>query len=135
MKTLNELLHQDKLVDIEKEISLQFAQLQKGYYDAKMSVMLCIIATESINALENIDQQNFPDELKKQFEEICNTYRSKACAMKQHMEENSKLIKIIDKANADYPDIENKIKQLLSEFDEILKKKVEERDAKPLCDL
>ena len=36
MKSLNEMFHHDKLVDIEETISSEFAQLESGYYDAKL---------------------------------------------------------------------------------------------------
>lgn len=135
MKSLNELFQQDKLVDIEKEISLEFAQLQKGYYDAKLAVMLSFIASESMKKLKEIDQQNFPTELKDQLTRICDDFRDIANALRQHLEENAKLIRIIDRANYDYPNIESQIRRQLSEFDELLRVKIKQRDEKPICDL
>lgn len=135
MKSLNEMFHHDKLVDIEETISSEFAQLESGYYDAKLAVMLSFIIATGIKRLEEIDRHDFPAELKEQLDKICRDFVSIANSLKQHLEENSKLIKIIDKANSDYPNIENQIRHLLSEFDELLKVKISQRDSLPICDL
>lgn len=135
MKSLNELLHQDKLVEIEDTISSEFNQLESGYYDAKLAVMLSFIIATGIKKLEAINRHDFPKELKEQLDKVYTDYGSIANSLKQHLEENSKLIKIIDKANSDYPNIENQIRRLLSEFDELLRTKVAQRDAQPICNL
>ena len=65
MKSLNEMFHHDKLVDIEETISSEFAQLESGYYDAKLAVMLSFIIATGIKRLEEIDRHDFPAELKR----------------------------------------------------------------------
>lgn len=132
MENLNDMLHDMRLDDIEKNIDLQFGDLQAGFYDAKMAVMLAMIARQAIGRLNELPAEEFPAQLNEQLEEVRKLYLSKAEALTSHLEENAKIIRAIEKSNADYPDLENDIRSRLAQFDDLIRMKVVARDSSPV---
>lgn len=135
MKDLNDMLRHSSLREAQEEIDSQFSGLDIGYYDAKLAVMMSMLATEAMKKLEEVDNEDYPSKLKEQFETIKALYTRKVDVFRQHLEENARLIHIIDEADTDYPELERKITALLTEFDTLLKLKVDTRDRTPVGQL
>ncbi len=135
MKDLNDMLHNTPLREAEEEITSQFSSIDTGYYDAKLAVMMSMIITEGMKKLEETEKEDYPSKLKEQFEAIKALYTRKLDIFRQHLEENARLIRIIDDADTDYPELESRITTLLSEFDSLIKLKVDTRDRTPVGQL
>lgn len=135
MDNLNDMLQTLNLADIENHLNTQFGNLQVGYYDAKLAVMLSMIVSLGIQKLDEIKTSDFPSELNEKFRAIKEMYEKKTDMFRQHLEENAKIIRAIDKADTDYPKLESRITELLSEFDALIKTKVLSRDTTPISEL
>lgn len=135
MATLIELFKNSKLKDIESDVNSQIQELPIGYYDAKLAVMLSMIIVNGMEKFETINCERFPEELQQQFKLIQDSYRDKISIFKQHIDENSRIVRVIEDAQTTYPELENKIRDLLSQFDDLLKIKIEERDNLPVAKL
>lgn len=73
MDNLNDMLQTLKLVDVENHLNTQFSNLQLGYYDAKLAVMLSLIVSLGVQKLDEIKTSDFPSELNE------NLWQSKRC--------------------------------------------------------
>lgn len=135
METLNNIFHNMKLTDIESAIANQINELEIGYYDAKLAVMLYILIKNGIEKFDMIITDAFPDALKKDFQKMQEEYSKKILSYKSHLNENKKIINAIEKVNTDFSNIEEKIKVLLSEFDNLTRLKVEEREGNSIAEL
>ncbi len=135
MATLSEILKNTKLKDIESDFNSQIKELPQGFYDAKLAVMLSMIIVGCMEKLEAINCNDFPEELRRQFKDIKESYSDKVANYQQHLYENAKIIRVIEDAQTTYPDLEDKISTLLSQFDDLLKAKIVERDALPVSQL
>ena len=74
MNNLNDMLQALKLVDVENHLNMQFSNLQLGYYDAKLAVMLSMIVSLGIQKLDEIKTSDFPSELNEKFMAIKEMY-------------------------------------------------------------
>lgn len=135
MATLIELFKNSKLKDIESDVNSQIQELPIGYYDAKLAVMLSMIIVNGMEKFETINCESFPEDLQQQFKMIQDSYRDKISIFKQHIDENARIVRVIEDAQTTYPELEHKIRELLSQFDDLLKIKIEERDTLPVAKL
>ncbi len=135
MATLIELFKNSKLKDIESDVNSQIQELPIGYYDAKLAVMLSMIIVNGMEKFETINCESFPEDLRQQFKLIQDSYRDKISIFKQHIDENARIVRVIEDAQTTYPELEHKIRCLLSQFDDLLKIKIEERDTLPVSKL
>lgn len=74
MDNLNDMLQTLKLVDVENHLNTQFSNLQLGYYDAKLAVMLSLIVSLGVQKLDEIKTSDFPSELNEKFMAIKEMY-------------------------------------------------------------
>ena len=135
MTDLNDMLRGSTLREAQEEIASQFSGLDLGYYDAKLAVLMSMFITEAMKKLDEADKEDYPSKLKEKFNAIKELYTHKVDVFRRHLEEKARLIHIIDEAAADYPELERKISALLSEFDSLIRRKVEARDRTPVGQL
>lgn len=132
MENFRDLFEQRKLDDIDTLLTEQFSSLPDGVYDAKLAVMLSMIVTKGMGRLDSIDTSAFPSDLDARFAEIKERYGKRLALFRQHLEENAAIIRAIEKAEADLPDLERRIAALLQEFDALVADRVRARDNTPV---
>lgn len=135
MDNLNDMLRGSVLTDIEAKFTAQFSGLQMGYYDAKLAVMLYMMMDKGISKFNEICTQDFPSELKDKFQAVKDRYEKEVLTFREHMEENARIIRAIDQADTECPKLEHRIAGLLSEFDALIKAKLDKRDVTPVGQL
>lgn len=132
MTNLQEMLQSVRLVDIEKELQDQISLLEADGFDVKLAILLSIMAEESLKRLENIDTTDFPKKLEQRIGELRKRYVEKLDTFKLHRVENGAIMKQLDAAATELPEIDRQVTDLLSRYDELLKQYVFERDVKPI---
>lgn len=128
---LQEMLQSVRLTDIEKELQDQISLLEADGFDVKLAILLSIMAEESLKRLENIDTTDFPKKLEQRIGELRRRYAEKLETFKLHRVENGAIMKQLDAADTELPEINRQVVDLLSRYDELLKQYVFERDVKP----
>lgn len=124
-----------KLEEIETILTRQLSELDTGYYDAKLAVMLSTILTNGMTKYEEIDSERFPSEMNDRFTRFKEMYESKIQQFHRHLDEDSKIIKAIEASDSEAMDIEREISGLLERFDELIREKLDVRDSQPVGQL
>lgn len=135
MENFRDLFEQQKLDDIDAVLTEQFSSLPDGAYDAKLAVMLSIIITKGMARLDTIDTSAFPSDLDSRFKELRELYGKRLSLFRQHLDENAAVIRAIEKAQSDLPDLERRIAGLLQEFDALIADRIRARDNTPVGNL
>ena len=89
------------------------------------------MAEESLKRLESIDTTDFPKKLEQRIEELRKRHVEKLDTFKVHRVENGAIMKQLDAAATELPEIDRQVIGLLGRYDELLKQHVFERDTKP----
>lgn len=135
MTNLQEMLQSVRLADIEKELQDQISLLEADGFDVKLAILLSIMAEESLKRLESIDTTDFPKKLEQRIEELRKRHVEKLDTFKVHRVENAAIMKQLDAAATELPEIDRQVTGLLGRYDELLKQHVFERDTKPIGSL
>lgn len=115
----------DELCD---SLSLEIAQLATSDYKLKLMFVLVHIIGECQKALGDIDTTNLLNDLKVLVGNACDKTKKQKEALDTWYSQDKTIKEIIDGTNDEISIIEQKITELLKQYDEHLKKMVELRE-------
>lgn len=121
------------IAEINRKTS-EFVHSAEGYPDKlKLVSVLLNLIQEGNKLLSNVDLGDFIQKISDRVSELNRQSKSLKDKYDVHLAQNDKIIESLsNEKNNDITDIQQQIKELLSEYDAIIKKLVEVRDKLPI---
>lgn len=135
MTDFKQMIEQMPLRDIEQEIHTQTAAAAAHPNRMKLAVMLSMIASEAIAAIDAIDTSALAPSLRQRLEQQRAAFEERRRAIEEHLGQNAAISQAIDGAEASLDDISRRATEALSDFDARLADLVRARDLLPIEDL
>ena len=128
MKKLREQFNTTNLDELCNSLTQEIAQLATSDYKLKLMFVLVHIIGECQKALGDIDTTNLLNDLKALVGNACDKTKKQKEALDTWYSQDKTIKEIIDGTNDEISIIEQKITELLKQYDEHLKKMVELRE-------